>query len=67
MFCTFWVIWLLYYLYVFTFRLEEENSTVEENDKLKISIEQLEKQVKEVSTIDLNKINFYAHSSKHKV
>jgi len=59
-FCTFLVIWLIYYyLYIFTFRLEEENSSVKENDKSKISIEQLENQVKEVSTIDLNEIHFY--------
>ncbi|CAI6345426.1 unnamed protein product [Macrosiphum euphorbiae] len=38
-------------------RLEEENSTVEENDKLKISIEQLEKQVKELKIAKTNIVN----------
>ncbi|XP_060871205.1 E3 ubiquitin-protein ligase rnf8-A-like isoform X2 [Metopolophium dirhodum] len=38
-------------------RLEEENSTVEENDKFKFSIEQLENQVKELKIAKTNIIN----------
>jgi len=47
------------YLYVFTFRSEEGNSAVENYNKFKTVIEQLQNQVKEVSTIDSNKIYFF--------